>query len=125
LILSFSFAGVIHLSVKLLKGKGDYSDTYKALIYSETPPYLFGWLPYVGLIFGLYGFYLFLKGISKLHEVSMGRAFVIAILPGAIVVIIAVAAVVTFWYFVPAPPPVPSIPITGRLLSVISKIPVS
>jgi hypothetical protein len=92
LILSFVGAGFIHLFVKLFKGKGDYSNTYKALIYASTPSLLFGWVPWVGIIFGLYSFYLSLKGISKLHEVSMVRAFIMLITP-IVVIILAIIAI--------------------------------
>jgi hypothetical protein len=92
LILSFVGAGFIHLFVKLFKGKGAYSNTYKALIYASTPFLLFGWVPWVGVIFGLYSFYLSLKGISKLHEVSMVRAFIMLI-TSTIVIILATIAI--------------------------------
>jgi hypothetical protein len=100
LILSFVVSGFIHLFVKLFKGKGDYSDTYKALIYASTPSLLFGWVPYAGIIFGLYSFYLSLKGISKLHEVSMIRAFIMLIAP-IVVIILAIIAigVVLYTYY--------------------------
>jgi hypothetical protein len=90
LILSFIGVGFIHLFVKLFKGKGTYSDTYKALIYASTPSLLFGWVPWVGVIFGLYSFYLSLKGISKLHEVSMLRAFIMLITPAIVVILAAI-----------------------------------
>jgi hypothetical protein len=87
LILSFIGVGFIHLFVKLFKGKGAYSDTYKALIYASTPSLLFGWVPWVRFIFGLYSFYLSLKGISKLHEVSMLRAFIMLITPTIVIIL--------------------------------------
>jgi hypothetical protein len=67
LALSFVEAGFVHLFVKLFKGRGDYSATYKAIVYAGTPSILLGWIPFVGIIFYMYSFYLFLKGISKLH----------------------------------------------------------
>lgn len=101
LVLSFVGAGIIHLFARLLKGKGDYSATYKALTYASTPSLLLGWIPWVGIIFSIYSFYLSLKGISKLHEVSMGRAFVIVfVVPFVIALIIAIIlAGVAFVYF--------------------------
>lgn len=100
LILSFVGAGFIHLFARLLKGKGDYSATYKALIYASTPSLLLGWIPWVGIIFGIYSFYLSLKGISKLHEVSMGRALVMVfVIPCVIFLVITIAlAGITYMY---------------------------
>lgn len=76
LVGSFIGAGVVHLFVRLLGGKGKYSDTYKAVTYASTPSLLLGWIPFIGAIFGIYSFYLNLKGLSKLHLISMGRVFV-------------------------------------------------
>lgn len=100
LIISFISAGFICIFARLLKGKGDYSATYRALTYANTPSLLLGWVPWVGIIFGLYSFYLGLKGISKLHEVSMGRAFVILfVVPFVIALVIAsILAAIAFTY---------------------------
>jgi hypothetical protein len=49
LALSFVSAGIVHIFAYLLKGKGDYSATYKALAYSNTPSLLFGWIPIAGI----------------------------------------------------------------------------
>jgi len=76
LVGSFIGAGFVHLLVRLLGGKGSYSMTYKALVYSSTPSLLLGWIPYVGVIPGIYSFYLYLKGLSMLHLISMKRVFV-------------------------------------------------
>jgi len=80
LLFSFIFAGVIQVSARLLKGSGDYAATYKATIYAGTPSTLLSWIPVVGGISGLWSLYLVIKGISILHEVSMGRAVVIVLL---------------------------------------------
>jgi|GEM_PF-1031778 len=91
LILSFVGAGLTHLFAKLLKGKGDYSATYKAQIYASTPILLLGWIRWVGIIFAIYSFYLSLKGISKLHEVSMIRAFVIILMTGIVMALASIS----------------------------------
>jgi len=80
LVFTFIGVGLEHLSVKLLGGKGDYAATYKALVYASTLSMLLGWIPIVSIITGLYSFYLSLKGLSKLHDFSMWRAFVAAFL---------------------------------------------
>ena len=100
---SFVGAGVIHLFAKMFGGKGDYSATYKASVYSSTPSLLFGWIPYLNILVGIYSLYLYLKGLSILHEISMGRAFLIAILPGIIVAIVILAFVFIFLFGVYVP----------------------
>ena len=84
----FIITGIIHVFAMVFVGKGDYSATFKAMAYGATPSLLFGWLPFVGPIFSIYSLYLQLKGISALHQVSMGRAFLIIFLIPLIIVII-------------------------------------
>jgi len=98
LVGSFVGAGFVHLFAKMFGGKGDYSATYKVSVYSSTPTLLFGWINYVNLFVSIYSFYLYLKGLSILHDVSMGRAVLIAIIPGIIIVAIIFAFVIFFLF---------------------------
>lgn len=75
LVVYFIGAGWMHIFVKLFRGKGDYSATYKANVYASTPSLLFGWIPIAGTVLVLYSIYLVILGLSTLHEVSMARAF--------------------------------------------------
>jgi hypothetical protein len=96
LVLSFLGSAIMHIFVKLFKGKGSYSETYKSIIYGSTPLILFSWISlsaiyslYVAgilsIIFILYSLYLGITGISKLHETSFKRG--IAIFLTAVIVI--------------------------------------
>jgi len=122
LVFSFIGVGIIHLSAKLLGGKGDYSATYKVFAYGTTPTLLFGWIPWIGLILALYSYYLELKGLSKLHDVTMSRSFVITLLPVAVIMIILlimflVMGIVTLSLIKGH--------MTGQFFSVISRIPMT
>jgi len=75
LISIFVSSGIIHLFIKLVGGKGDYQKTFKAMVYSSTPSLLLAWIPYIGPLFSLWALYLAIKGVSILHDISMGRAF--------------------------------------------------
>jgi hypothetical protein len=94
IVSTFVGAAIIHIVAMLLGGKGDYSATYKALAYAATPSLLAGWIPFLGILAGLYSFYLAIVGISKLHEVSMGKAVAIILIP--VVVFAIIAAIITF-----------------------------
>lgn len=96
----FIGAAFVHLFIRLLGGKGDYSMTFKAVVYSATPSLLLGWIPYVGVIPGIYSFYLYLKGLSMLHLISMKRVLVaIFVIPIVIVLLLTVVlAGVAFFY---------------------------
>jgi len=89
LLFPFLVAGIIQLSAKLLKGSGDYAATYRAIVYAGTPATLLSWIPFVGFIFGLWSLYLVIKGVSILHEVSMGRAVLIVLLLLLVLVVVA------------------------------------
>lgn len=93
LISTFIGAAIIHLSAKLLKGNGNYAASYKAVTYSSTPSLLIGWIPFVGIIAAFYSIYVLIVGISKLHQMSMARAFAVILIPAAIVVAIVIVSV--------------------------------
>ena len=101
LIISFIGVAIIHIFAILLKCNGKYRDTYKAVMYGLTPQMLLGWIPIVSLITILYSLYLQIKGMSILHDVSMGRAFVVIIAPGIVIlaIIIIIAAFLLFGMF--------------------------
>ncbi|MFQ5970626.1 MAG: YIP1 family protein [Nitrososphaerales archaeon] len=89
----FVLAGWMHIFAKLFRGKGDYSATYKANVYASTPSLLFGWVPIAGIAVELYSLYLTILGLSKLHEVSMARAFGM-IITSIIIIFVPVIAVI-------------------------------
>ena len=91
LVIPFIGVGVLHLFVKLFGGHGSYADTYNAVVYGNTPTYLLGWIPYVGALATLYSLYLEIKGISKLHDISMLRAVLaVIVVPLVIGVVVSV-----------------------------------
>lgn len=95
LISLFIGTAILHAFAKIFGGKGDYSETFKAVVYGATPSLLLGWVPFIGLILVFYSLYLQIKGISMLHQVSMGRAFLIVFLiPIIIGIIIGVLAII-------------------------------
>ena len=90
LISIFISTFIIHLFVRLLKGKGRYVDTFKAYAYGSTPSLLLGWVPVIGIVFGLWSIYLIIKGLSIMHKMSMLKALVALLM--IFVVIIAISA---------------------------------
>jgi hypothetical protein len=115
---SFIQAAIIHLFVHLLKGGKDFTQTYKALMYSEAPM-LLPWLALpllfinalicvlvIALMFfitALWQLVLNVKGLSRLHSISTGKALAAILLPALIIVgVIVAAAVFAFGVFNPA-----------------------
>jgi hypothetical protein len=94
----FIGAGIYHLLIRLFGGKGDYATTYRTMVYTYTPMLLFGWIPLVGLVASLYSLYLFVKGVSKLHRISVGRTILALFgIPIAIAVVVAIGGILSIW----------------------------
>ncbi len=90
IVIAFLASCIFHLFAKLFGGKGKYIETLKAYCYGWTPTYLFGWVPYIDILATIYGIYLFVKGMSTLHNYSIKRAFLAWSIPVLILVAIAV-----------------------------------
>jgi hypothetical protein len=79
-------AGIVHALVRVAGGKGGYSQTYKAVVYSSTPTCVFGWIVvllsipfgqafyYASIVFSLFGLYIEVIGLSLMHGISRKRA---------------------------------------------------
>jgi len=74
-----------------LLGVGDI----KAFAYGNTPLFLFGWIPFVGMLFPLWAWVLNIIGIRQLHEISTGRA-IGAVLLGIVALVVIVVLIVLF-----------------------------
>ena len=79
-----------HLFVRAFGGRKGYGNTIKAFAYGYTPVFLFGWLPFVGMLFSIWALVLNIIGIRQLHEISTGRAIGAVLLGAVTLVIIAV-----------------------------------
>lgn len=74
-LLKFPLLGILFHGFALgMRGAGSLNDSFKVSIYSTAPVLLFGWVPYFGLISGLWVGYLYVVGFWKLHNISMGKA---------------------------------------------------
>jgi hypothetical protein len=91
-----AFAGLFimgswaHLFVRAFGGKKGYGNTIKAFAYSYTPLFLFGWIPFIGMLFWIWALVLNIIGIRQLHEISTGRAIGAVLLSIVALVIIGV-----------------------------------
>lgn len=67
-ILGFMF----HAFAIILKGDGTLIDSFKVGVYAASPVLLFGWIPYFGLISGLWVGYLYVVAFRQLHNTPLG-----------------------------------------------------
>ncbi|MAF99270.1 MAG: hypothetical protein CMH61_01530 [Nanoarchaeota archaeon] len=93
-LLSFVFAGLLHLWCLLFGGKGSYTQSYKLLAYSQTPKLLFSWIPGIGVFAGIYSLVLIIIGTQRLHNISRTRAIIMYVLPYIFALFILIAVVV-------------------------------
>ena len=80
-IFLFVLAGMYHLFVLLVGGKGGFIATLKVISYS-TGAMVLEVVPYIGVpLFWFYSLYLYTIGFRELHKISTSRSFIAAILP--------------------------------------------
>jgi len=88
---------IIHLFVYLLKGKGEFLETFQVLSYA-TAPTVFSFLPVVNTLASMYTIVLQIIGIHKVHKLSIGRSIAAILLPAAIIlfIIMLISGIVIF-----------------------------
>ena len=75
-LLPFVDAVLLYLIVaRLLGGTGSYEATFRVVCYASAVN-LFTWVPLVGILAQLYEIYLAAFGLSVVHRIGIGRAFV-------------------------------------------------
>ena len=75
----------MHIWVYVCGGRKGVGQTIKSMAYGYVPTFLFGWIPFVGVIFSIWTLAVQIIGFRQLHEISTGRA-VLAYLLGAIII---------------------------------------
>jgi len=97
----------MHIWVYIVGGRKGVKQTIKALMYGATPSYLLGWIPFIGLIAGIWALIVEIIGIRQLHELSTGKAVLAFIL--AIIIPAIIAAIVTFAALITMPELIPEL----------------
>ena len=84
----------LHIGAKVAGGRGDFADSFKSTVYSQTPALLLGWIPVIGFIFELWSIVLLFLGVRELHEVDTMKAIIAVVV--ALVLFLIVVAVLVF-----------------------------
>ena len=85
---------IVHIFVALIIGGNGIEQTIKALIYGATPGMLLGWIPFIGIIGGLWSLVLYIIGIRELHDTTTGKAAVAVLLP--VIILVALLVMLAF-----------------------------
>jgi len=78
----------LHIWVYLVGGRKGLTQTMKAVMYSCTPTFVIGWIPFINIVGGIWAIIVEIIGIRQLHELSTGKAilaWLISILIPAII----------------------------------------
>ncbi|PWB51712.1 MAG: hypothetical protein C3F06_09880 [Candidatus Methanoperedenaceae archaeon] len=86
---AFIGGAILHIFVYIAGGRKGLTQTIKAGMYGSTAPLLFGWLPIINIIAGIWSLVTEIIGIRQLHEITTGRAVLAMVLPLVITFILA------------------------------------
>lgn len=78
---------LLHIWLKVFRGKGTLKQTAQLYIYSMTPVFLLNWVPVVGFATWFYGVYLLVIGSERLHGLTRKRALIAFGIPMIIFVV--------------------------------------
>ena len=88
LIFSFIGAAILYfIAQQFFEGKGTYEGTYRVVAYAGAVS-LLGWIPVVNFLAALYGFYLQIVGMEKVHKITQGQAVVTVLIAFAVYLIV-------------------------------------
>ncbi len=86
LLLSFVGAAILHVWILIWGGRAPYSKTYQLSVYSGTPGYILGWIPFVGMFAFIYWLALIIIGTQHAHKLSKTKSILMYILPVLLVI---------------------------------------
>lgn len=90
LLASFILAGLLFIWLKIFRGQGSYKQAYRLYVYSSTPKFVFGWIPYyiVSLLAGVYFFVLAAIGSQELYGFSNRKSIIVFTLLAIVLVVL-------------------------------------
>ncbi len=99
----FVGGAVYHIFVYIVGGRKGIGQTIKAIMYGSTP-LLFGWIPLINIIAGIWSLIIEIVGVRQLHGISTGRAIIaIVLVPVVIGIIIILLAIMAAFIFAVGP----------------------
>jgi len=84
-------SGILHLLVRLIVGaeNSGFGATFRVASYAVVVN-LISWIPIIGSVIAIiYGIYLSTVGVREMHETTTGKAVLIILIPGTVILLIA------------------------------------
>ncbi len=104
LLMIFVAAGLLHVWIYIFGGRAVFEKTFQLLVYSSTPMYLLGWIPFLSFLAQIYSIVLLVIGTQKLHKLSLARSILIYVIPFAAMVLLVLFSMGLVMYFVASNP---------------------
>ena len=79
----------LHIGTRIMDGRGDFADSFKSVVYAQTPSMLLSWIPFIGFIVWIWSVVLLVLGVRELHEMDTMKAVIAVVIAVVIVVVIA------------------------------------
>ncbi len=74
-------SAILYLSATLIvRGTGSFEGTFRVGAYASALS-VFTWVPIVGPLIGIYGIYLMVVGIERVHNLTTREAVIVVVLP--------------------------------------------
>ena len=89
--LSFIKVGILHGWICLFGGKEKYAKTYQLYIYSSTPAFVLGWIPFIGFFTWIYDMVLLIIGTQKIHKISPLKSVLMYLIPIVLFILFLIA----------------------------------
>ena|SRR3989338_9124022 len=81
ILASFVITGILHVWILIFGGKENYSKTYQLYVYSTTPTFAVGWIPFVGSLAWFYNVVLLIIGTQRVHNISKVKSILMYTIP--------------------------------------------
>lgn len=91
----FVEAAILYFLFKSLGGSGTYEGTVRIAAYA-TAILLLAWIPYIGIVFGLYSVYLYGIGSTFVHNIILERSSLLVLLPAIMIFVITMPLVALY-----------------------------
>ena len=78
---TFLYTIISHVTLKIMKGRGSFTDSYNVVTYSLIPALLLSLIPFIGILAYAYSILLMTIGLSYNHNISKGKAVISALMP--------------------------------------------
>jgi hypothetical protein len=87
IVVLFIAAAIFNFIYNILGGTGNYEGTLRFMSYASAPMVV-SWIPFIGLLGGIYALYLYIVGGMNVHKVPMEKSALAILLPTILIFLV-------------------------------------